>query len=35
MMTLINDKKEYAVIPMDAYQAMHSLQEDFNDALTP
>jgi len=34
MMTLINDKKEYAVIPMDAYQAMHSLQEDFNDALT-
>lgn len=33
MMTLIDNQKEYAVIPMSDYKLMHSLKEDYNDAL--
>ena len=33
MMTLIDNQKEYAVVPMDEYMLMNSLKEDYDDVL--
>lgn len=34
MMTLIDNQKEYAVVPMDDYRLMSSLKENYDDALS-
>ena len=34
MMTLIDNQKEYAVVPMDDYRLMSSLKEDYDDVLS-
>jgi len=34
MMTLIDNQKEYAVVPMDDYMLMSSLKEDYDNVLS-